>query len=140
MSTDPIQQENVYELSRLNSYLSNERTFLAWIRTSIGIMAFGFVVEKFNLFLKQISFFLGSQKIETGLKVTPPALGQSSILGVILVGLGVAIIFLSYIKYKKVEKQIGNGTFRQFFLLEIILTLSLIAIGLFLMIFLIHSL
>lgn len=26
-------------------HLANERTFLSWIRTSIGIMAFGFVVE-----------------------------------------------------------------------------------------------
>jgi uncharacterized membrane protein YidH (DUF202 family) len=32
--------------------VANERTFLAWIRTAIGIMAFGFVVEKFSLFLK----------------------------------------------------------------------------------------
>jgi putative membrane protein len=29
--------------------MANERTFLAWIRTGIGIMAFGFVVEKFGL-------------------------------------------------------------------------------------------
>ena len=38
--------------------MANERTFLAWIRTSIGIMAFGFVVEKFALFHKKISIFL----------------------------------------------------------------------------------
>jgi uncharacterized membrane protein YidH (DUF202 family) len=30
-------------------HMANERTFLAWIRTSIGMMAFGFVVEKFAL-------------------------------------------------------------------------------------------
>ena len=30
-------------------HMANERTFLAWIRTSIGIMAFGFVVERFAL-------------------------------------------------------------------------------------------
>lgn len=35
-------------------HMANERTFLAWIRTSIGIMAFGFVMEKFALFVKQI--------------------------------------------------------------------------------------
>jgi putative membrane protein len=34
--------------------MANERTFLAWIRTSIAIMAFGFVVEKFGLFLRQV--------------------------------------------------------------------------------------
>ncbi len=39
--------------------MANERTFLAWIRTSIGIMAFGFVVEKFSFFIKKLSLFVG---------------------------------------------------------------------------------
>lgn len=30
---------------------ANERTFLAWIRTGVAVIAFGFVMEKFNLFL-----------------------------------------------------------------------------------------
>jgi putative membrane protein len=32
--------------------LANERTFLSWLRTGISLMAFGFVVSKFNLFLQ----------------------------------------------------------------------------------------
>jgi putative membrane protein len=36
-------------------HFANERTFLSWIRTAIGIMAFGFVVEKFSLFLKYLA-------------------------------------------------------------------------------------
>lgn len=32
-------------------HLANERTLLAWVRTSIGIMAFGFVVFEFSLFI-----------------------------------------------------------------------------------------
>jgi putative membrane protein len=40
-------------------HLANERTFLAWIRTSVGLMAFGFVVVKFSLFVKQISLLIG---------------------------------------------------------------------------------
>ena len=44
-------------------HLANERTFLAWVRTSIGIMAFGFVVVKFSLFVKQISLILGKEQI-----------------------------------------------------------------------------
>jgi putative membrane protein len=31
-------------------HAANERTFLAWLRTSIAVIAFGFVVEKLNLF------------------------------------------------------------------------------------------
>ena len=45
--------------SHARDHMANERTFLAWIRTSIGIMAFGFVVEKFALFIKQIALLLG---------------------------------------------------------------------------------
>jgi putative membrane protein len=33
-----------------SEHSANERTFLAWLRTSIAVIAFGFVVEKFNLF------------------------------------------------------------------------------------------
>ena len=41
-----------------SDHLANERTFLAWIRTSIAIMAFGFVVVKFTFFIKQLSIVL----------------------------------------------------------------------------------
>ncbi len=40
-------------------HMANERTFLAWVRTSIAIMAFGFVVEKFSLFVKQMGYLPG---------------------------------------------------------------------------------
>jgi len=33
-----------------SDHAANERTFLAWLRTSIAVIAFGFVVEKLNLF------------------------------------------------------------------------------------------
>jgi hypothetical protein len=38
-------------ISGYNDHAANERTFLAWIRTGIAVIAFGFLVEKFNLFL-----------------------------------------------------------------------------------------
>jgi putative membrane protein len=37
-----------------SDHAANERTFLAWVRTGIAVIAFGFVVEKFNLFLLTI--------------------------------------------------------------------------------------
>jgi len=36
-------------------HAANERTFLAWVRTGIAVVAFGFVVEKFNLFLATVA-------------------------------------------------------------------------------------
>jgi putative membrane protein len=34
---------------------ANERTFLAWLRTGIAVIAFGFVIEKFNLFMVAVA-------------------------------------------------------------------------------------
>ena len=36
-------------------HAANERTFLAWVRTGIAVIAFGFVIEKFNLFVLTIA-------------------------------------------------------------------------------------
>lgn len=113
-------------------HMANERTFLAWIRTSIGIMAFGFVVEKFSLFVRQMSYFLGKE-------VIPPPKGYSSIFGIFLVGLGALMGVLSFIRYKKVEKQIDEDTYQPSLILDILLTISVLAIGIFLVIYLIHS-
>ncbi len=33
--------------------LAAERTFLAWIRTGLALMGFGFVVARFGLFLRE---------------------------------------------------------------------------------------
>jgi putative membrane protein len=38
-----------------SDHAANERTFLAWVRTGIAVIAFGFVIEKFNLFLDAIT-------------------------------------------------------------------------------------
>ena len=113
-------------------HMANERTFLAWIRTSIAIMAFGFVVEKFALFVKQISFILGKE-------ITPPPGGYSSIFGIFLVGLGALMGVLAFIRYKKIEKQIDEDTYQPSLILDILLTLSILAIGIFLVIYLVHS-
>src|ERR1039458_4508046 len=42
-------------IERYSDHSANERTFLAWVRTAIAVMAFGFIVEKFDLFLEMAS-------------------------------------------------------------------------------------
>jgi len=114
-------------------HMANERTFLAWIRTSIAVMAFGFVVEKFSLFVKQMAFYLGKES-------SPPPPGYSSIIGVILVGVGVTMGILSFIRYKHVERQIEEDTYQPSGVLSILLFLSMLSIGVFLLLYLVHSL
>ncbi len=42
-------------IHNFSDHAANERTFLAWVRTGIAVIAFGFVIEKFNLFLLAIA-------------------------------------------------------------------------------------
>jgi putative membrane protein len=118
--------------SNAGDHLANERTFLAWIRTSIGIMAFGFVVVKFSLFLKQISIILGKGTVDQ-------TKGYSSVAGIVLVIVGVIMSVLSYIKYKKTEKQLDEGFYKHSSLLITILTSFIFIVSVFLIIYLIKS-
>lgn len=127
-----IKEKRSAKVRNRRVHMANERTFLAWIRTSIGIMAFGFVVEKFALFVRQISYFLGKE-------ITPLSPRYSSILGIFLVALGAIMGVLAFIRYKKVERQIDEDTYQPSLILDILLTISVLTIGIFLVIYLIHS-
>jgi putative membrane protein len=41
-------------IKQFNDHAANERTYLAWLRTGIAIIAFGFVLERFDIFLHTI--------------------------------------------------------------------------------------
>ncbi|AET70628.1 putative membrane protein [Desulfosporosinus orientis DSM 765] len=115
-------------------YMANERTFLAWIRTSIGIMGFGFVVERFSLFVRQMAYVLGQDE-----HTLPSSLGSSSIVGIILVGLGAIMSVSAFIKYKRTEKQITEGTYESSSILNTALTGLVLAVGVFLVFYIIQS-
>jgi putative membrane protein len=42
-------------IQNFTEHSANERTFLAWVRTGVAVVAFGFVLEKFNLFILALS-------------------------------------------------------------------------------------
>jgi uncharacterized membrane protein YidH (DUF202 family) len=120
----------------VKDHMANERTFLAWIRTSIGIMAFGFVVEKFALFIDKISYFLGKSNIS---ETAPHSSGYSSVFAIILVAMGALMGVLSFIRYKKVEREIDEDTYRPSLILDILLAMGIMTIGIFLVLYMIHS-
>ena len=129
-------QSKFAEKANIRDHLANERTFLAWIRTGLGIMAFGFVVEKFSLFLKQIAYFLGASHLSERALISPNLQGYSSMFGILLVAFGTLMSVLAFIKFSKIEKQIKANTYRASMLLDLLLTLSVLLIGIFLVIYL----
>jgi uncharacterized membrane protein YidH (DUF202 family) len=117
-------------------HMANERTFLAWIRTSIGIMAFGFVVEKFALFIKKLAYFFGKPDISGAVHDT---WGYSTVFGVGLVAMGALMGLLAFIRFKKVEREIDEDRYRPSLILDIMVAMSILAIGIFLVFYMIHS-
>jgi len=115
-----------------NEHLANERTFLAWVRTSIGIMAFGFVVVKFSLFVRQISIVLGKQLI-------PQSHGYSNIIGILLVIAGSSSLIISFVQYKRTEKQINNDNYISSSWLTAALTVFIFLTSIFLIVYLISN-
>ena len=123
------------EIPNIRDHMANERTYLAWIRTSIGIMAFGFVIEKFALFIKNLHFFIKDP-------TSPPissSPGYSTIIGIILVVMGAIMGILSFIRYKSVERQINEGTYNPSLLLDILVAIGILIIGIFLIFYMIHN-
>lgn len=120
-------------------HMANERTFLAWIRTSIGIMAFGFVLEKFALFIKQIGIFLSAQGLAKTHNVSVEHQGYSPLFGIFFVGFGALIALLAYIKYRNTEKQIEEDNYRHSSVLSLGTTALVVVIGIFLMVYLLNT-
>lgn len=117
-----------------SDHLANERTFLAWIRTSIAIMGFGFVVVKFSLFIRQLSFALNEKA------VVLPGKGYSSVIGIALVIIGALMALLAFIRYRNIEKRLKEGTYFPSFVLSLLMTLAIVIVSLLLILYLLPSL
>ncbi|MEJ2689544.1 MAG: hypothetical protein P8130_06255 [Deltaproteobacteria bacterium] len=74
-----------------------------------------------------------------GTAETPTSSGYSSTLGIILVALGALMALLAFIRYKIVEKQIDEDTYKPSLILDSLLTLSVLVIGIFLLVYLVHT-
>ena len=49
-------------IKNYSDHAANERTYLAWVRTSIAIMAFGFLIERFEIFIVYVGKAIEDEK------------------------------------------------------------------------------
>jgi putative membrane protein len=84
-------------------YFAAERTFLAWIRTGLGLMGIGFAVSRFSLFLRQFSAESHLPSRTTGLSLWS---------GVALVALGVIVTLTSVLRHIQLIRQLSSGTWQ----------------------------
>jgi len=112
-------------------FWAKERTFLAWIRTGLALMGFGFVVARFNLFLRMIQ-----ARADTPL---PSHSGWSMWFGTLLVLLGVLVqlaAVFEYIRFTSVLKR-GETPEPKPSYLGVVIALGLGLIGLVMAVYLI---
>jgi len=98
-------------IEHYSDHAANERTFLAWVRTAIAIMAFGFLVQKFDLFLRIASASLTARSLPERSQIV------GDISGLLLIVLGGAMMLLAAVRFRKTtldidakEMRAGNGT------------------------------
>ncbi|WP_333463012.1 YidH family protein [Microcoleus sp. herbarium7] len=83
------------KIDRQREHQANERTFLAWLRTSLALIGLGFAIARFSLFLRQF------QATVTQQEVSSPPFFNSENLGLSLVVFGIAVIALAAWRYNQ---------------------------------------
>jgi len=90
-----------------SDHAANERTFLAWVRTGIAVIAFGFVIEKFNLFVLTMA---SATSLDAGhrlqLERVSGPLGRYDGLALVLVGL--ALIVTAAVRFVRTGRRLDD--------------------------------
>jgi putative membrane protein len=87
---------------RFRDHAANERTLLAWIRTGVALMGFGFAIARFGLFLREIA--------QAGQVHVSDARGLGSAwFGVVLVVLGLLTNTAATGRYAHVRRALDEG-------------------------------
>jgi putative membrane protein len=88
--------------NRARDHLANERTFLAWVRTGISIVVFGFAIGRFDIAIRQFIQFQGHASRTPGLSVW---------LGTLAIIAGVLLTLAGLVRYRRTRAQLESGTF-----------------------------
>ncbi|HVH78793.1 MAG TPA: DUF202 domain-containing protein [Stellaceae bacterium] len=93
-------------IERYSDHAANERTFLAWVRTAIAIMAFGFLVAKFDLFLR----IEGAASAARAIPGSRGFIGDAA--GLALFVLGAVVMVLAIIRFRLTTRDIDAAELR----------------------------
>jgi putative membrane protein len=90
-------------IEHYSDHAANERTFLAWVRTAIAVMAFGFLIERFDIFLAVMASGARSRGVTLGEHKFANDAGLAFIL------IGVAMIVVAGVRFFRIAKQIDDS-------------------------------
>jgi putative membrane protein len=124
-------------IRNFSDHAANERTFLACVRTAIAVMAFGFLVERFDLFLETVAPSLSG----SGRMPSPAGQKFGNFAGLTLIVVGTAMVALAILRFIRNARDIdsdeqkpGAGS-----KLDLALASLLILLGLSMFLYLSHA-
>lgn len=88
----------------VTDHLANERTFLAYVRTSLSLMAFGFVIAKFALLARALPGLQGSIASDR-------AIASGHRLGILFAALGCVLGTVGSWRFITVNRQLKHGDY-----------------------------
>lgn len=88
------------EALRAADVLANERTYLAYIRTALAFIAFGFVIARFSLFTREFAALVHGSEVEHGL---------STGFGTVMALIGIAVALLGAWRYAVTDRGLRRG-------------------------------
>ena len=88
-------------------HAANERTFLAWVRTGIAVIAFGFVIEKFNLFLLSLPDLTSLDPTRRS-QLERLSGSSTPYQGLALIVVGVVLLIVATIRFVRTERLLAD--------------------------------
>ncbi len=115
--------------SKITDHMANERTYLAWLRTGIAVMALGFVVAKFGIIIRELD-------------TTAPTSSyvRSSSIGIVLVLAGGFLEIMALRSFVRNRKSIAEGNFVPSTGLEIAAGIIILLVAVLLIIYMLLTL
>jgi putative membrane protein len=117
---------------KATEHLANERTFLAWVRTSIAIISLGFVVAKFSLWLSELAVRFDPQARSSHS-------GASLPIGIAMMVIGAVFAGLAARRYHKVTHDIERGVVGADRGLVLFVTIAVVVLAAVMIIFMVLS-
>lgn len=102
-------QSTTNQTDHIRDHLANERTFLAWIRTSLATLGFGFVLARMGLFLRELPTLMNQSaagvlnRVELG--------GEFVLTGAIFLGIGTILALWAAWHYERTRRLIESERF-----------------------------
>jgi len=121
-------------INKYRDHAANERTYLAWIRTSIAIMAFGFLIEKFNLFVDYLGKTLGNAEHFKSSQ-------SAEFVGMLIFIIGVLMIISATVRFFRYKKFIESEESYLYAVKKtnIMLSTMMVLIAIFLLVYMSHQ-